>query len=272
MRRALMAWLVALTALAPASAIAQTVPGWSIGPEAYWYTYREVPSFVYQWGPFGGLEAGYTFKIQNFFLAVDGNADIGYIDYKSNAPAAGLPNGSGRLDGIWNYKGEFRALVGVDLGHVGSVYISPFTGFGYRILFEKGEGRTTTNGAVDYDRLSQYFYVPFGAGMSFSAGRWVLRPSLEYDLFVAGQQVSYLSQAGLFDVTNQQTEGYGARASFFMETATPWGRIAFGPFFRWWDIHDSRASVTPIGGGFALVAVEPHNETIEAGLALHFLF
>jgi hypothetical protein len=272
MRRALMPWLVALIGLAPASAIAQTAPGWWVGPEAYWYTYREVPSFVYQWGPFAGINGGYTYKIRNFFLAVEGYADLGYVDYKSNAPTAGLPNGSGRVNGIWNYKGEFRALIGGDIGHPGSFYISPFTGFGYRILFENGQGRTSTTGAVGYDRLSQYLYVPLGLGTSFTAGSWVLRPTVEYDLFITGQQTSYLSQAGLFDITNRQTEGYGARASFLMETGTPWGRIAFGPFFRWWDIHDSRASVTPIGGGLALVAVEPHNETIEAGMSLRFLF
>jgi hypothetical protein len=272
MRRALMAWLVALAGLAPASALAQTTPGWSIGPEAYWYTYREVPSFVYQWGPFAGVDAAYTFKIDNFFIGVDGDVDVGYLDYKSNAPTAALPNGSGRLNGLWNYKGEFRTLIGGDLGHMGSFYISPYSGFGYRVLFEKGQGRTSTQGALDYDRLSQYLYMPFGIGMSFVAGSFILRPTVEYDLFLTGTQVSYLSQAGLFDVTNQQTEGYGARASFLMETGTSWGRIAFGPFFRWWDIHTSRPSVTPIGGGLALVAFEPHNQTIEAGMTLRFLF
>lgn len=263
MRRTWMAWLAALAGLMPAPAIAQTVPGWSIGPEAYWYTYREVPSLVYQWGPFAGVNGGYTYKIERYFIAVEGYIDVGYVDYKSNVPTPALPNGSGRLNGLWNYKGEFRTLLGADFGHPG-FYVSPYTGFGYRVLFEKGDGRVSTTGALSYDRLSQYFYVPFGIGTSFAAGSWVLRPTVEYDLFVAGIQESYLSQAGLVDVRNDQKEGYGARASFLMETGTSWGRIAFGPFFRWWDIHESR---TALG-----VLVEPKNNTIEAGMTLRFLF
>jgi hypothetical protein len=272
MRKVWMAGLMAMAGLAPASAIAQTAPGWSIGPEAYWYQYREVPSFVYQWGPFGGLAAAYTFKIENYFITLDGDVDVGYIDYKSNFATAGLPNGSGRLNGLWNYKGELRALIGADLGHVGSFYISPYSGVGYRVLFEAGSGRVSTQGALDYDRLSQYFYVPFGIATSFVAGDWILRPTVEYDLFISGQQISDLSQAGVADTTNRQTEGYGARASFMMETGTSWGRIGFGPFFRWWDIHNSRPSIIPIGGGLALIGVEPHNNTVEAGITVRFLF
>jgi len=108
--------------------------------------------------------------------------------------------------------------------------------------------------------------------MSFIAGSWVLRPTLEYDFFIGGSQDSYLSQAGLFDVHNTQDKGYGARASFMFETPTSWGGIAFGPFFRYWDINDSRRFVVPAGGGTAFILLEPHNQTIEAGMTLRFLF
>jgi len=61
MRRTWMAWLAAMAGLIPASAIAQTPPGWSIGPEAYYYSYRE-PALDFQWGYFGGIDAGYNYK------------------------------------------------------------------------------------------------------------------------------------------------------------------------------------------------------------------
>jgi hypothetical protein len=272
MRRGWMAWLAALGWLLPASAMAQTMPGWSIGPEAYWYTYRETPSLVYQWGPFAGLDAAYTFKIHNFFITIDGGADVGYLDYKSNVPTAGLVNGSGRLNGIWNYKGEFRLLFGADLAVSPFFYISPFAGAGYRILFEQQSGRTTTNGAVAYDRLSQYYYLPLGIGLSIVAGGWVLRPSAEYDVFIGGNQTSYLSQVGFNqDLNSRQEVGYGARASFLMETGTSWGRIAFGPFFRYWNIGQSRGTPGFIGNT-PVIFFEPANNTMEGGLTLHFLF
>jgi hypothetical protein len=265
MRRVWMTVLAVLGLSLPASAIAQTLPGWYVGPEAYGYSYRETPSFVDQWGPFAGLDAGYTFKFNRYFVAIQGDANVGYLDYKSS--------GSGRLNGIWNYKGELRALLGGDIVAVpSSFYISPFAGIGYRILFENQSGRTSTTGAVAYDRLSQYVYIPIGIATSISAGSWTLRPTLEYDFFVGGYQVSYLSQVGFNnDLTNRQTVGYGARASFFADTPTSWGRIGFGPFFRYWNIGQSRTTPIIVGNTFG-VAFEPPNQTIEAGLALHFLF
>jgi hypothetical protein len=264
MRRGWMAWLAALGWLLPASAMAQTVPGWSIGPEVYWYEYRETPSFVYQWGPFGGVDTSYTFKFNNVFATLDGDVDVGYLDYKAS--------GSGRLNGIWNYKGDVRALFGVDLGVSPSFYISPFVGAGYRVLFESQGGRATTVGQVAYDRLSQYYYLPLGIATSITAGSWVLRPTAEYDLFIGGNQTSYLSQVGFNeDLNNRQTVGYGARASLLADTRTPWGRVAIGPFFRYWNIGSSR-QVPGFIGNNAAVFFEPPNNTVEAGLALHFLF
>jgi hypothetical protein len=258
-----MACLVALGWLLPASAIAQTIPGWRVGPDIYYYAYRE-PNFVVQKGPFAGVETAYTWKLAQWFITLEGDADAGYLNYKSN--------GTGTLDGLWNFKGEARGLIGGDIGYAGSFAISPYVGVGYRILFDAANGRTTSTGAFGYDRLSQYFYIPIGVSLSFVVGDWVLRPNAEYDFFAGGYQVSYLSQVGFSgDVSNRQTSGYGARASFLAEAPAPWGRIAFGPFIRYWNIADSRSTPLLINN-VAFVATEPHNNTIEAGLTLRFLF
>jgi hypothetical protein len=263
MRKAWRGALAALLSLLPVAATAQTAPGWSIGPDLYYYAYRE-PNLDFQWGPFGGVDASYTFKYGNWFVTADGDAALGYLDYKSD--------GTGTINGLWNYKGEFRLLVGGDIRYSGSLFFLPFTGFGYRILFEEGNGRTSSTGAIDYDRLSQYLYVPIGLSSSFVAGNWVLRPSAEYDAFVGGLQISYLSEAGANgNLYNHQSVGYGARASFMMETPMPWGRLAFGPFFRYWNLGMSKTAPIIVGNTVG-VAFEPPNNTIEAGLSLRFLF
>ncbi len=131
---------------------------------------------------------------------------------------------------------------------------------------------TTTTGAVGYDRLSQYFYIPVGLSFSFVAGSWILRPSAEYDYLVRGKQTSYLSQAGANgDVSNTQNHGYGLRGALLAETGTPWGRIAFGPFVRYWNIGESKPAFFTVGG-VLFEGIEPHNKTLEAGATLRFRF
>jgi hypothetical protein len=263
-------WLAALLSLAPGVAAGQTAPGFEIGPEVYYYAYRE-PDFVIQHGPFAGVDARYTFKLDSWFLTLNGNGDIGYLDYKSNA--------SGRLDGIWNYKGELRLLVGDDLPVSEAVYASPYAGLGYRLLYEAQNGRVTDRGFAAYDRLSQYFYIPLGLRFSLRFGDWVLRPSAEYDWFIHGIQKSYIgglaAAPGIVargDATNQQKTGYGARAEFLVDAPQSWGRISFGPFIRWWVIGASRPTVVPATGGAVIIATEPHNNTLEAGATVRWRF
>ncbi|HEX9489518.1 MAG TPA: hypothetical protein VF930_04475 [Stellaceae bacterium] len=256
-------WLVALAWLVPGAAAAQTLPGWEIGPEGYYYAYRE-PNLMHQIGPTGGVNASYTYKVGTAFLTANGIADVGYLNYKSN--------GTGNLNGVWDITGDLRLLAGADLIRNDWFGISPFTGLGYRVLYDVGRNRRTTTGAVAYDRLSQYFYIPVGLGFSFVAGNWILRPSAEYDYLVRGKQTSYLSQGGAnADVSNTQTRGYGLRGTLLAETGTPWGRIAFGPFVRYWNIGESKPSFFTIAG-VPFGGVEPHNKTLEAGATLRFRF
>lgn len=267
--RALLA--AVLLCVVSGAAAAQTRSGFEIGPEIYYYSYRE-PNFVVQTGPFAGVDAKYTFKSGSWFLTLNGNGDIGYLDYKSNA--------SGRLDGIWNYKAELRALVGDDLLLSGAsqVYVSPYTGFGYRLLYEAQSGRTTTLNFAAYDRLSQYFYLPFGVRLGIPAGGWLLRPSVEYDLFLYGLQKSYVSglaaAPGIVaqgDATNRQRSGYGLRGEFLVE-APMFPGIAFGPFVRWWHVGTSRPTTLAATGGAVIIAAEPNNDTLELGATLRWRF
>jgi len=256
-------WLVALAWLVPGAAAAQTLPGWEIGPEAYYYAYRE-PNLMHQIGPAVGVNASYTYKVGTAFLTANGIADVGYVNYKSD--------GTGNLNGKWDFTGDFRLLAGADVIRNDWFGVSPFTGLGYRVLFDMWRNRATTTGAVGYDRLSQYFYIPVGLGFSFVAGNWILRPTAEYDYLVRGKQVSYLSQDGANgDLTNKQTHGYGLRGTLLAETGTPWGRIAFGPFVRYWNIGESKPAFVTFAG-VPVEGFEPHNKTLEAGATLRFRF
>jgi len=260
-----------LCCLVSGAAAAQTRSGFEIGPEIYYYAYRE-PNFISQIGAFAGVDAQYTVKSDSWFLTLNGNGDLGYLDYKSST--------SGRLDGIWNYKAELRALAGRDLllPGAGEVYVSPYTGFGYRLLYEPQSGRTTTLGFSAYDRLSQYFYLPFGVRLGIPAGGWLLRPSVEYDLFLYGLQKSYVSGLAAApgvvaegDATNRQRSGYGLRGEFLVEAPRMPG-IAFGPFVRWWHVGTSRPTTLAATGGAVIIATEPNNNTLELGATLHWRF
>jgi hypothetical protein len=256
-------WLVALVCLAPGAAAAQTLPGWEFGIEGYHYTYRE-PNFVVQSGPSGGFSASYTYKVGAAFLKTEGTADAGYLNYKSN--------GTGTLNGIWDATGDFRLLAGADVMRNDWFGVSPFIGVGYRVLYDWSGNRTTSTGAVGYDRLSQYLYIPVGLGFSFVAGDWILRPSAEFDYLIRGEQTSYVSQAGANgDLTNRQNNGYGLRAALLAETGTSVGRIGFGPFVRYWKIKDSEPNVFT-AGGVQFVGIEPANNTLEIGATLRWRF
>ena len=249
-------WLIGLLCLAAPQATAQVRPGLELGPELYYYSYRE-PNFVRQSGPFAGLNGSYTAGFGAWFATGNLIGDVGYLDYHSS--------GTGRLKGIWNFSGDLRGLFGRDLPLSSGVAASPYLGVGYRVLFDKAGGRSTTTGASGYDRLSQYLYLPLGVGLGIASGDWLFRPSVEYDVFLHGMQNSYLSEVGFdADVTNQQRRGYGLRASVLAET----GRLSFGPFLRYWNIENSESAAVSLGGAPAGRVFEPANKTIEAGVTL----
>ena len=52
----------------------------------------------------------------------------------------------------------------------------------------------------------------------------------------------------------------------------PFDRIGFYTFFRYWDIDDSETTVGFISGAAAFTALEPRNQTVEAGLGISYKF
>ena len=212
-----------------------------------------------------GYKLGLDFSVigsagENWFIRGDVKYATGDTDYTGS--------GTKCCNEDWYY--ELRATVGRDFDQ-GTYGLSPYLGLGYRYLFNDIRGPSDT-GAVGYRRASRYVYAPLGATHRLKLeSNARLATTLEYDFFIKGQQKSYLADtgiAGLTDVVNDQSAGYGLRGSMYYEKAN-W---SFGPWFQYWNIDESDAASAGMFMGNPVLAVEPENETVEIGLRLGLRF
>jgi hypothetical protein len=234
-----------------------------IGLEGESYQYRE-PELDNLIGEGFGLNGTYTANFGKWFLKANVIADFFNLDYSSN--------GTGSKSGTTDYLQDYRALFGRDFTVSHGTTLSPYLGVGFRVLFDSDKA-TTSVGAVGYDRRSEYLYVPLGASFSFHAGKWGLKPSAEYDYFLQGWQTSYTSDDG-FDnnLHNTQTAGWGGRAEFMITPPVDFYHFSFGPYLRYWSIHDSNVQTLYLGGVAVATGVEPSNNTTEIGLRANIKF
>lgn len=241
-----------------------TRPGWEIGGQISRYKYEEPasPGFggMNLKGDRVGIVGAYTITAANrVFTRIDGRVSYGSLKYSSG--------GTGTMDDVPDWTGEIRAVIGRDYLLGGGDYsLSPYAGLGYRYLYDDLRGYSST-GAAGYQRYSQYVYIPLGLTARVRAGeRWMLAPTVEYDVFLSGRQRSQLSDTGLGlpDVTNDQDSGYGYRAYLMLEN----GKWAFGPWLSYWKVKDS--NVVSIGGGLGVM--EPENWTREYGVEFRYRF
>ena len=236
-----------------------TRPGWEVGGQISHYQYEE-PNFAKLTGDQGGAVGAYTFTSANLvYSRIDLRASYGSLKYE----------GSGTMNGVPNWIVEARAVIGKDFLPKESIALSPYIGLGYRYLYNDLRGNTTVGNVtyVGYRRYSNYVYVPVGLTTRFRAGeRWVVAPTVEYDVFLGGRQYSQLSDTGIgySDASNKQKHGYGYRANLMFES----GHWAFGPWLQYWSIKDS--DTVPIGLGYT--AMEPANWTREYGVEVRYRF
>ncbi len=263
---------IAAAALCASAAWAQQPPppdtitfSGAIGADVHHQAYREPSLDVTEDGWFGGLTLDGRLEYNRWQLRGEMLADYGRMDY----------SGSGTASGIDDIEFELRALVArvLPLDAQGT-QLTPYVGFGYRLLADFLGGTTTSTGAVGYDRLSQYEYVPIGVETRFGvAPGWSLKPTAEYDYFIHGTQDSYLSEVsgGLSDLHNSQDHGYGWRGSLMarLEGARP---IEFGPYIRYWNIKQSDTQPISFRGVTVGSGFEPANHTTEIGVAAKVWF
>ncbi len=254
-----------LVAIAPAASALETESadspltrrGWEIGAQLSDYQYEEPDIGVKIWGGRVGVTGAYTHTgASRWFFKLDGRIAYGSLKYE----------GSGTKDSVPDSIFEMRGVLGKDFSPRRGVSVSPFAGFGYRHLYNDLRG-TTSTGAVGYQRYSRYWYAPVGLTSRIKAGgQWVIAPTIEYDYFIEGKQVTHFTDVGVGygDATNMQKKGYGYRISVMAEKDS-W---AFGPWMNYWRIEDS--NVVPIG--FGVFGREPKNETREYGLEVKYRF
>jgi hypothetical protein len=240
-----------------------TRPGWEVGGQVAKYHYEE-PNFAKLTGSRGGAVGAYTFmRADHVYIRIDGRNSYGSLKYE----------GSGVQNNNPDWIIEARAVIGKDFPRGRDVVLSPYMGLGYRYLYADGRGYTST-GAAGYRRYSHYLYAPVGlTARVITSDRWIVAPTVEYDIFIRGRQESMLSDAGVVqvdgivgvfpDVSNTQRHGRGYRASLMFEK----DHWAFGPWMHYWNIKDSDIQFS--GGVFWR---EPANWTREYGVELRYRF
>ena len=249
---------------APVAHNVKVSDSFEIGLEGQYYQYRE-PLFAKLEGYGIGLNATYTYNWRDYFLKANVIADFYNLDYSSN--------GTGSDSGITDYKQDYRGLFGYNFRFSKQTSVSPYLGLGYRMLFD-AEGLTSTStGAVGYNRRSQYLYVPIGVGVGFHAGKWGFNTFGEYDYLIQGWQTSYLRDDGTDNnIQNGQSAGFGVRGAIMVTPPIDFYNFSFGPYVRYWNIHNSDVQPLYQGGSVVGFGMEPANNTLEYGIAASLKF
>jgi len=243
------------TALAASPAL-KTQEGSELGLSLSSYKYEE-PGLMSLKGTKLGLDVNVTDVLQNDnFIRGDLRFAFGSVDYTSN--------GTGSSSGLPDWYIEARLLFGKDWSTTSSVF-SPYTGLGYRYLYNDARGISNT-GYSGYRRESNYVYLPVGIiHRTALKNRSNLISTLEYDHLLTGKQVSSLSDvtgAGYSDFTNTQGSGYGLKLSIMYDNDIG----AIGPYVHYWSIDQSDITLVYRYGVPNSYWVEPKNNTIEFGL------
>ncbi|MCK4849850.1 MAG: hypothetical protein KAT11_00795 [Phycisphaerae bacterium] len=238
---------------------------WHIGPEVYYFKYKE-PGVMEDTGMFYGLTAGFTSRYwlpaspeeqpweSKWMGRVEGRFAFGTVDY-DGALQDGTPM---TLSGIHDYVLEGRLLLGPDFPNETSM-LSLFTGIGYRYLNDD-----SSFDPAGYQRESNYLYLPVAVEiLALLNDGWSCGASAEFDFFLWGLQKSHLSDVGGADVDKRQNNGYGARASVKLQKKGDKVDLIIEPFIRYWDIGQSD---TEMGW------IEPMNHTIEVGIRFVLIF
>jgi len=246
----------------------KTRSGNEMGVSVSNYNYWESNDSVNVSGGLYGFEYERTQALHDFFVMGDVQYKKGSLSYTSQS--------SGSLSNLSNYYYELRGLIGKDFSW-NSGNLSPYSGLGYRYLYDDNRGISTT-GAAGYQREISYLYIPFGAIYRSSLTNAILETRVEYDYLIKGRVNTHLSDSVGFnsitanpDVTNNQTSGWGIRLS----TSYQEKNWALTPYFNYWFIQNSDVTnTTQIQGGLSssVGKQEPMNKTVEYGMKGSYKF
>lgn len=257
-----------------ASGVTQIEMGFDLSHMSYEETVPDQAGFDEQffmrdYGFFAGVNASLAYY-GALFLKLDAQYKAGQIHYESCR--------TGSANGIHDYVFGYRGLVGFCMCSRNGTRITPYTGLGYRYLFDRSSEKHTTQSSTvfhGYDRESNYLYSPLGVELNrrFDA-HWTVGLVGEFDYLWRGFQESHLEQvSAYFPVVNKQDTGWGARISLRMIRCDVSDRqMVLEPYFRHWNIDRSEYSAAYIGSHFARLGNEPHNTTNEFGFKFSWVF
>jgi len=225
----------------------QTSAGFEFSSKLGFYEYKE-PGYMKIDGPVLGLGAKYSHALgADDFFQIDASVMAGLLDYQ----------GTGSLDNTENFSTDIRALYLKNHTLENGTVVTPYTGLGYRFLYNDLRGNTST-GAGGYRRLSHYVYLPVGILTYITDGYGnKIELNGELGILIRGYQQSYLSDfySNVSDVKNEQKTGHNLRVSALYK----FDSYSIGPYYNRWSVGRSN-----IENGW----VEPKNSTNEFGLML----
>lgn len=258
--------IVCLFILCPSAAFAlpYNTSEFDAGVQISHITYKE-PDLMRESGIMYGVHAFYAKSFQGLRWKIDGTLSRGEVDYVGSL-SDGTPL---TVENIQDTMFEARVAVGPTSFVYSDSYYLPYIGFGYRYLYDGADV-----GPGGYRRESNYLYIPIGIeGVPFVREKWSAGFTLEYDLFLRGRQLSYLSDAdpGFSDMENEQTSGRGYRASLkFIRSGKH--DLVIEPFYKYWSIDESDTQIITYMGIPYAYGYEPKNNSTEIGIKMLIRF
>lgn len=247
-------FITTVTVTSTAMAFTQPAgPKISLGAEYGYYHYRE-PGLMKDRGPMGGINTSFNYIFASqFFTGIEGRFLWGKTKYSSH--------GTGKMKNTPNFIFETRWLLGRHFSIAPQTCLSPFVGFGYRYKSDHSGDQKTSTGHHGYDRYSQYIYIPMGLRVTQTLNSdWKVAIQGEFDLFLRGRQESKIHGT----LVHHQKHGYGLKGNIdLVRRVSQRSSLSVGPYVHFWDIKKSN-----IDRG----TIEPHNKTVETGLAVKFNF
>lgn len=238
-----------------------------IGPEISYLYYKE-PDLMKESGVMYGINCSYTYH-NNYMLRLAGKFSRGKLDYSSSD--------TGHMDNITNKMIELRGVAGYDFHPSSTAVATPYIGICYRYLNDDSGGKTTSTGALGYERESRYYYSPIGLETHTKLNdKWSIGTTVEFDYFWDGEQKSHLGDTfkGFNCIENDQDKGYGLRGAlrFRKKRMDVQGFTEIELFMKYWNIKKSDEDIItiygiPVGQGW-----EPKNSSREIGLMVSMGF
>ena len=173
-------------------------------------------------------------------------------------------NGTGTMVKDY-YRGRLEAYLSKEI-YVNKKRARPYIGLGYRQLFDNSANQVTSTGAIGYNRISQYYFLPLGM-IWYINDSWSLKS--QYNYLLQGKQTSYVKDAipATYNVNPVNTQSIGGGLDFTLNKKLTSNWYYYG-FIRHWDLGASDA----VSCSASSNCVEPKNSTNEIGVGISFTF